>query len=372
MKKNGTKKKDVKIKVHKKKDAQEKSHKKTVKHDTQHDKKAEHHVTKHYGQKFCPNCGRKIEHGTEFCAHCKSVDFKFKDIDMTVCNNCHSYLHRNKWAKYKDINHVIEEVVSDNIKDKVNVSRLKKMESDALTAYKAGVNKDITIEVSMTRQKFDLPAKFHVTLCPKCSKQGTKYFQSILQVRNSTGEINAFIKSEIAKQAEKGIHLNKEESVDATDDNIDFYITSQSYARTLAEKVRKNFGGIIKKNAQLFSINWETSKNLYRLNILLELPNYKKDDVIKKGDDLFKIVSFDKKVHVTNLKNNHKTSLPHSDSYDILKPVEVMIMKKYPEFEILDPNTYYQARLLNPNEKLQVNQKIKVIIDGGEAWLIRE
>ena len=45
-------------------------------------------------------------------------------------------------------------------------------------------------------------------------------------------------------------------------------------------------------------------------------------------------------------------------------------IKKYPEYEVLDPNTYYQTRLMNPEKDLEINQNIKVIIDGGEAWMV--
>jgi len=322
--------------------------------------------------KFCPNCGNPITGSGTLCKNCQTTDFDFKDIKIVLCNNCKSYFYKNKWAKFHDINSVINTVVTGNVKHAVKVSKISDIGAETILEYKAGVKKDHVIKVSVKNEHFDLPMTIEVTLCPKCSKQGTKYFQSILQVRNSTDEIHAFIRNEIAKQKKKGIHLNKEEYIDDTGKNIDYYLTNQSYAKVLAEKLRDNFGGIIKKNAQLFSVSWETSKNLYRLNILVELPRYRKNDAIKSDEQLYKIVSMDEKIHVLNLKTNAKTSLPHKDSYDVLAPVEVMLIKKYPEFEILDPKTYYQARLMNPSETLQINQKIHVIIDGGEAWMIKE
>ena len=63
-------------------------------------------------------------------------------------------------------------------------------------------------------------------------------------------------------------------------------------------------------------------------------------------------------------------SLQHDNSYEILKPSLFQIIKKYPEYEVLDPHTYYQARLMNPKETLEINHKIKAIIDGGEAWMV--
>ena len=168
------------------------------------------------------------------------------------------------------------------------------------------------------------------------------------------------------------MHVNKEIEIDDSGKNIDFYYTDKGYLKIIAEKLRSSFGAIIKQNAQLFSIDWETSKNLYRLNVLVEFPIYNKGDVIKLDGHLYKVVSMDEKIHVTNLETHTKTLLPHKESYDVLKPVEVMLIKKYPEYEVLDPNTYYQARLMNPSEKLEINQKIQVIIDGGEAWIVKE
>ena len=83
------------------------------------------------------------------------------------------------------------------------------------------------------------------------------------------------------------------------------------------------------------------------------------------------VVSMDEKIHVQSLKTNTKTLLSHKNTYEILRPVEVVVIKKYPEFEILDPTTYYQVRLMNPTDKLEISQKINVIIDGGEAWMVK-
>ena len=326
---------------------------------------------KKFSKKFCPNCGNAIEGKSTFCKNCINPDFDFKDITIILCTSCSSYLHRNKWTKFKKLDEAMSRTAKDAIKAKV---AFPKMDEDAalnILENKAGIKKDITIEVKHKGQIFDIPAKLEVTLCTKCSKKGTKYFESVFQLRNSTPEILDFIRAEIKKQHVKGIFVNKEIRLDKySDKDIDFFLTDQTYAKTLAEKVRKNFGGIIKKNAQLFSIDWETSKNKYRLNLLLEMPRYAKGDVLKTENGLFKIISIGEKVHVENLKTRSKTSLHLNNAYDILKSVIFQVIKKYPEYEVLDPNTYYQARLMNPNETLEINQKINVIIDGGEAWMV--
>lgn len=327
-------------------------------------------VHKRYAKKFCPSCGNAIIDDNTLCKKCRVVDFDFKEIKLFVCNHCKSYNYKNKWQKFQDLNTVMKMIVTGNIKQKINYHDMNDEQVEELLSYKAGVHKPFNIEVSIGKEKFELPAVIDVTLCPKCSKQGTKYFEGVLQVRNITPEIYKFIKNDLAKQRSKGIHINKEVNIDDTDANIDFYYTDKGYLRIIAEKLRSSFGAILKQNAQLFSIDWETSKNLYRLNVLVEFPNYHKDDVIKLDGHLYKIISMDAKIHVLNLETHTKTLLPHKESYDVLKPIEVMLIKKYPEFEILDPTTYYQARLMNPSDKLEINQTIRVIIDGGEAWVI--
>ena len=155
-----------------------------------------------------------------------------------------------------------------------------------------------------------------------------------------------------------------------SEENVDYSLTDQTYAKVLAEKLHKTFGATIKKNAQLFSINWQTAKNVYRLNVLVEIPVYKTGDVIKEEDTLYKIVSLGARIAVKNLKTEKKTSLPHDNEYQVLKSVAVQVIKKYPEVEVLDPQTYYQARLMNPPKTLEINQKIKAVIDGSEAWMV--
>jgi len=368
-------KKDVTKKVHAKKHVTKHSTKHQTEHTNTHKTEHPKHqkiIHKHYAKKFCPNCGNPITDDNTLCKDCRVVDFDFKEIKLFVCNNCKSYNYKNKWQKFQDLDIVMKIILADDIKNKFTYKNLSKERVEELLSYKAGVHKDFTVKVVVGKETFELPAVIDVTLCPKCSKGGTKYFEGILQVRNTTREIHDFIKNNLARQKSKGVHINKIVDVDGTGADVDYYYTDNRYIKILAEKLRDHFGAQIKNNAQLFSIDWETSKNLYRVNMLVRFPTYHKNDVLKINEHLFKIISMDEKVHVINLETNTKTLLPHKDTYDILKPVEMMLIKKYPEYEVLDPNTYYQARLMNPRDSLQINQKIQVVVDGGEAWLTKE
>jgi len=320
-------------------------------------------------KRFCPKCGREMSGKNSLCNQCSTPDFKFKDITIVLCNSCHSYLENNKWSAYSDIDSLIRKVAEHSIKAKAKILGLSEDESSAIADYKAGIKKDISIGISYHSEEFELPARLEVTLCDKCSKKGTQYFEGTLQLRNIRADILYFAKNEIKKQHRKGIFLNKEQVI-KKDSDIDLYLTDQGYTRVLAEKLRRQFGGTIKKNEELFSQDKQRSKNLYRLAILLEFPKYNKGDVIKHDGNLFIIQSLSEKIHVTNVMTGKKTSMPYSCSYDILSPSTLLLIKKYPEYEVLDPQTYYQARLMNPSKNLEINQKLRVILDGSEAWMV--
>ncbi|GIU69614.1 MAG: hypothetical protein KatS3mg002_0850 [Candidatus Woesearchaeota archaeon] len=324
-----------------------------------------------FREKFCPKCGKTIKGASGICSECNISEFKFKDIHIILCNSCHSFKHANKWTGFKNFKNVIKKVAESNIKASIKIKRIPIEIEKKILNYKEGVREDITIPIIYSGNIFDIPAKVETTLCEKCSRKNTQYFESILQLRNCNKEVLEFAKNDIKKQFKKGIYLTKEQPLEKHSiKNIDLYITNQTYAKTLAEKIRKNFGGIIKKNAKHFSLDWQTSKTVYRLNVLVQLPIYKKNDVIKHDNHLYKIVSLGEKIRVVDLANNHKTSLSNKDSYIVLHPSIFQVIKKYPEYEVLDPNTYYQAKLMNPSKKLEINQKIKVVIDGSEAWMI--
>lgn len=326
---------------------------------------------KRFSKKFCPKCGDVLIGSNELCNNCREPDFEFKDMKIIICNSCNSYLNKNKWTKYKDINTVLKKISSHSIKTKITIKKIPKEIKKKIDSYKAGIKSDINIPIIHKKSLFDIPAKLEVTLCNKCSKKGSQFFDSILQLRNCNEEILQFVHNEVKKQHKKGVFINKEVPIEKYSiKDIDLYLTNQSYAKTLAEKIKKNYGGVIKKNAKHFSMNMQTSKTLYRLNILLLLPNYSKNDVIKIDNHLYKIISIGDKIHVEDLRTKHKTSIQNKDSYDVLKPTTFIVIKRHPEYEVLDPNTYYQARLMNPSKNLEINQKIKVIVDGSEAWMI--
>ena len=80
---------------------------------------------------------------------------------------------------------------------------------------------------------------------------------------------------------------------------IDFYTTDKQFLVRLGNDLCKKFNGIHKHASQLFSRDKQTSKNIYRLNILFKVLDLKKGEIIQVGEDKIKILGFGKRIQGT-------------------------------------------------------------------------
>ncbi len=219
------------------------------------------------------------------------------------------------------------------------------------------------------------------TICPKCSRYGTAYFEGILQLRSSEeGTIRAdvieAVRNEIAKYASRGVHCTKEGKVPG---GMDFQITSQKHIQTIGRRLHEQFGGTLKVNSQLFSRSRETSRDLFRVNVLLELPRFVKGDVVRIGHPdrsgyaLVHITSIGKKMIGDDLIHKKGVTVDyHKAQVDVLPSKKTTITQVYPRIEVLDPNTYQSVPVENPKEIRQAKQgdKVRIVEDEGRYWVM--
>lgn len=130
------------------------------------------------------------------------------------------------------------------------------------------------------------------------------YFEGVLQLRNPTKELVKFVREDIMNQPkEKKVFIAKEERLD---NGYDFYLTNKKYLRTLGKNLQKRFGGQLIESAKIFSRERQTSKDVYRVSVLLRWPKFRKGDIIKyKGMDI-KVKNIGKKVFGADIKTGNK------------------------------------------------------------------
>lgn len=135
-----------------------------------------------------------------------------------------------------------------------------------------------------------------------------EYFEGILQLRNPSEELIDIAIKEIEKKEDANIA-----KVSKVTNGFDIYISSQRFLRTLGNKLQKRFGGQLTISTKLHTKHRLTSRELYRVNVLFRLPNFKKGDIITYRGDKIKIIAMHKKILAKDVKTGKKLHLKFKD-----------------------------------------------------------
>jgi len=96
------------------------------------------------------------------------------------------------------------------------------------------------------------------------------YFQAIIQLRPADENLMRFVEKRIEK--DKNVWISKKIKLKT---GVDYYISSNKFARILGKKMKKSFHGILKESRKLHSRDKNTSKNLYRVTVCFRLEENK-------------------------------------------------------------------------------------------------
>lgn len=135
-----------------------------------------------------------------------------------------------------------------------------------------------------------------------------EYFEGILQLRNPTEELLDFLAKEIKEKGNVFVAKTKK-----VGDGIDLYISSQRYLRTLGNKLQERFPGQPEVSSSLHTRNRQTSRDVYRVNVLFRMPSFRKGDIITYRGDRIQIMGMSKKVLAKDLKTGKKLTLRYKD-----------------------------------------------------------
>lgn len=307
----------------------------------------------------CIKCGRKSK--DKYCEKCyldeTSLIKNYKKINLTVCQKCGRHHYKNKWFKDK-----IRELIKDNIvfDDNFNINKI----DYELSNKEIKVTVDASYGKQNIQQDFDLSLKRVKKTCKDCSKKG-QYFESILQLRNSSEDVVTFIEKTVEKQ-EPGVFINKKLKVRG---GIDFYLTSNKFARKLGKKLQQNFGGEFKVSPKLHTKDRHSGKELYRLSVLFRPSEFRKEDIISSNDKIIKIKNVANKITGINIVNNKKVIIDYTKAKPkTLKVHEVTVSKTYPSLEVIHPKTFQSIKVENPKKTTQ--KQLKIVIHNDKAYIV--
>ena len=293
-------------------------------------------------EKFCPKCGKSIDQGI-FCADCNPVVLEFKPINLKLCPS-KKFFFRGKWADFDDLESLSIIVLKKALGKKVRVVEGLEKYDDLLD--KTGLKKDLDVVVFLDGSEYVIPISVEVTSSPSFGKVGTDYFEGILQLRNADASVKKFVKSLIENT--KDLYVNK---VLEKKDSVDFYFVKKKFIGRVADKLVSEFGASADHNAQLFSQDKQSSKELFRLNVAVHIPPFRKGDVVRWNDKVLIINSCDKKISCYDLLAKGGFAFKYSpktlEEFEVLKKHKVKIVSEWP-LSVLSPSTYELVEVSNP------------------------
>ena len=318
-------------------------------------------------KKFCPKCGKTITKGT-FCEECNPEVLEFKPIKIKLCPS-YKYSYKGKWTTFKNLKEVTEKVVKEGINKKIKVITGLEQYEDIL--QKTGIKKDYEITIARKNEEYKIPLHIEVTTSPSYAKVGTSYFEGILQLRAATSEIKEKTKQII--DAMKDVYINK---VNEKGDEVDLYFVKKRYISRVADKLVQEFGAYSEQNAQLFTQDSQTSKELHRLNVVVHAPPFTRGDVIEYKDNLLLITGLGKHNTTINLESGKKDTIKYDPKqkheYHQIKKNKTKIITTHPCAQAISTENYELINLENPLQlKLEKNKNVTIIEHKGRAYIIK-
>ncbi|MEK6917141.1 MAG: NMD3-related protein [Nanoarchaeota archaeon] len=307
---------------------------------------------------FCPGCGKKSK---GICKDCRPhEEIKVKDINIKFCSVCKKYFYKNRWTTYNDVEAVVKKIAADSIKAEKFTLKLIMPEIQ----MKPGIEEEISIEVDIDDDIVYIPASITVSYCNICSKNQGDYFEGTLQLRNVDDAIINFIRTFFKKNR---VFVSKEKK---QKNGIDMNVTDKKRIQNLGVLLQKRFGGSIKVSPHIHTQDRQTSKQVYRVNVLYEAADFKPGDVVKIDNKIILVRKISKTISGVDLATGNNASVDlKNKEYKVLKPMIVKISKVHPELEILDPETYQSIPLRN-KKSVKLGEKVGVVSDNGIYYIL--
>lgn len=139
-----------------------------------------------------------------------------------------------------------------------------------------------------------------------------RYFEGILQLRNTTQEIVDFVNNDL-----RSGHIAVSQ-VKEVKNGLDYYLSDNDYTMAISKRLQKKFGGEVKVTSTLHTKI--RGKDAYRVTALFRSPSFAKGDLVDYGGDQFIVKAMGKDiVLIGHGKNTKKLHLRYRDMSQIKK-----------------------------------------------------
>ena len=139
------------------------------------------------------------------------------------------------------------------------------------------------------------------------SKVGRDYFEAILQLRNISEAVHAYVEEAIPRL---GMRIVKEVP-HKNDKDWDLYLTDNDLTVDIARKLQQKFGGMMQISPKLYGRR--ENKDVYRFTVLFREAEFKKGDKVTYKGDEYEVKIVAKDILLQETKTGKKVHMKYKD-----------------------------------------------------------
>ncbi|PIY60584.1 hypothetical protein COY95_01015, partial [Candidatus Woesearchaeota archaeon CG_4_10_14_0_8_um_filter_47_5] len=228
--------------------------------------------------------------------------------------------------------------------------------------------------------EFMVPLMVQTRQCPHCSRQGSMYFEAIVQMKTGRKEIHAFFEERVQERTNKGMCISKKMPVK---ESVHYYLTGQRHLRGIMQQLVDRFGGEIVVSKKLFSEDHLSSRNVYRVTVLYRPPEFQKGSVILYNNRAMRVAGLGKTALLEDLETGATKKIAHYMNHSMnhmdlpltaLPVFPSTITKVRPHPEVLHPETYQSVRAGNASlpGDLRPGQTVDVVMWEEKVFIVQD
>ncbi|MFW6026031.1 MAG: NMD3-related protein [Candidatus Woesearchaeota archaeon] len=323
----------------------------------------------------CFACGKDEVFQENLCIDCflkkNNIIKRIGKISLLICPRCgkgnFNYIY-NEWEVIKkDLIERIEKEVKfhpgyspENISfDYDVIGKITDiLMNTSKTRFMIDVNIDIKYKDKQIPLKIEIPIISEKKECKHCSKLASDGFTATLQIRSifdkDIDHIVKFVKKEIKKNDKEVLKFDEKK------EGINFKFFSKSFAYNILRRLKKNFYGYTEKTRTLHTLDWETSKKVYRSMFLYNYLGLKKDDFFIYNEVLYRIKD-ERKLIAYSQNSKKQFYLDHMKRARLPIKRKVMILNKNEAMDLEDYRQYPIEKFV-PQSEVTVGKEVEAIL----------
>ena len=339
---------------------------------------------------FCVKCGKDDRNTIRgMCIPCfldgRQIVALAERVDLERCTNCEEFFLRGKWLSLP-MNEAVEMAAEDTmVRIPEAVVNDVALDSSELDPRNFSVFGEIIANIDEVSTKTQCSSVVRVknTVCKRCSRQLGNYYESTLQIRSSSKDLEESVRDEILRRIVSSVETMSKSNrhvfitkVEEVSGGVDLLLSSISLGKSLARDIEDSYGGEFKESSKLVG---KTSDGLdmYRLTYLVRLPEYGVGDVVSFNGRIYKLTWLGKNGgKLLDLENYRETTIRKNDLKSMrvaatLKDLReaTVVNATGSEIQILDPRNYSTIDIRIP-ENFETGETVTVAIVDDIIYLM--